>query len=98
MSKGKGERPKQLARKLRDIRLRLGLTQETMADALRLQGVTAYTGYIGVYETGHRMPGVLTLLAYANLAGISTDILINDNLELPAKIPTRTAIRAGSSN
>jgi transcriptional regulator with XRE-family HTH domain len=89
MGKAKTERPKHLAKKLKEIRLQLGLTQETMADALRLQGVMAYTGYIGVYETGHRTPGLLTVFAYARLAGISSDLLLDDKADLPARLPAK---------
>jgi hypothetical protein len=34
------------------------------------------------WEEGTRQPDLLTLLAYARIAGISTDVLIDDDLEL----------------
>ena len=47
---------------------------------------TALTNYrlseIG-YELGTRQPDLLVLLRYARLAGVSTDVLIDDKLKLP---------------
>ena len=40
-------------------------------------------GTISRYETGRREPSLLVLLEYARLAGISTDVLIDDRLNLP---------------
>ncbi|HEU4767723.1 MAG TPA: helix-turn-helix transcriptional regulator [Pyrinomonadaceae bacterium] len=37
-----------------------------------------YYGRISDYETGKRYPTVLTLLAYARLAGIHVDALVDD--------------------
>jgi hypothetical protein len=39
---------------------------------------------ISTYETGQREPSLLLLLEYARLAGISTDVLIDNKLKLPA--------------
>jgi transcriptional regulator with XRE-family HTH domain len=82
MGRAKAEQPKLLARKVKEIRLKLGFTQEEMARALEKQGVKIYRGYVGLYEIGERMPPVLIILAYAKVAGISTDQLIDDRLEL----------------
>ena len=82
---GKVEQPKRLAEKLRRIRLKLGLSQTGMAQALEKRGVKIQRGYIGNYEIKARVPSLLILLAYAEVAGISTDKLINDKLDLPAK-------------
>ena len=34
-------------------------------------------------------PPLPVLLAYAKLAGVSTDVLIDDELDLPAKLPAK---------
>lgn len=34
------------------------------------------------WETGKRQPDLTSLLAYARLVGVSTDVLIDDNQEL----------------
>ncbi|HEV7642359.1 MAG TPA: helix-turn-helix transcriptional regulator [Pyrinomonadaceae bacterium] len=85
MGHGKQEHPKRLTEKLIRIRTKLGLSQTEMARALEKQGVKAYPGYVARYETGDRVPGLLTTGAYAEIAGISADKLINDKLDLPAK-------------
>jgi transcriptional regulator with XRE-family HTH domain len=82
---GKQERPEDLAKKLIKIRAKLGLSQTGMANALERHGVKATRGYVSRYELGMRIPGLLTIVAYAEIAGISTDKLINDKLDLPAK-------------
>ena len=93
MSSKKPEQPKRIANKVTEIRLRLGFTQEQMALALReraAKGVLIYDGYIGLYELGKRTPLPLVILAYARVAGISTDILIDDELDLPKKLPGKS--------
>lgn len=41
---------------------------------------------ISQYELGTREPSLLVLLAYARLAKVSVDVLIDDELDLPQKI------------
>lgn len=72
-------KPKRLARKLLAIRKHLGLSQTEMARALELK--TAYTSVSG-YERGKREPDLIVLLRYAQLAGISTDVLIDDKFTI----------------
>jgi hypothetical protein len=48
------------------------------------------------YELGTREPPLPILLKYARLVGISTDVLIDDELNLPGRLlkgTTREAIR-----
>ena len=73
-------RPKNLSRKLLAIRKRLDVSQTEMARLLDLD--VAYTAVSG-YELGTRQPDLLVLLRYARLAGVSTDVLIDDKLKLP---------------
>jgi transcriptional regulator with XRE-family HTH domain len=79
------EQPKKLAEKLLRIRMKLGLSQVGMANALEKQDVKAYPGYIARYELGERIPGPLTMLAYAKIARVSMEQLVDDELNLPAK-------------
>jgi len=73
-------RPKNLNRKLLAIRNKLDVSQTEMARLLDLD--VAYTAISG-YELGTRQPDLLVLLRYARLAGVSTDVLIDDKLKLP---------------
>jgi transcriptional regulator with XRE-family HTH domain len=71
--------PKKLSRKLLTIRQRLGVSQTEMAKLLKLE--ISYTA-VSAYELGTREPDLLTLLQYARVAGISTDVLIDDKMKL----------------
>jgi transcriptional regulator with XRE-family HTH domain len=79
------ERPEHLANKLREIRIRLGLSQNALIDQIGLTG-KLYQDYISGYERNLREPTLPVLLRYARLAGVSTDVLIDDTLKLPAKL------------
>jgi hypothetical protein len=49
-----------------------------------------YPGHISLYEGGQREPPLPVLLRYARIAGVYVDVLIDDELDLPAKIPAKT--------
>lgn len=78
------KRPKRLARKLALIREREGVTQAVMATRLRKHGAekATHSGYVADFENERRIPSLLTLLAYARIAKVSTDYLIDDGLDL----------------
>lgn len=75
--------PKRLAAKLVQIRTQLELTQEQMAEKIKRVQSPPDSGAISRFETGQREPSLLVILEYAKLAGISTDVLIDDKLHLP---------------
>ncbi len=72
-----------MAEKLLRIRLKLGLSQTKMAEALEQYGVKVYRGYISFYVNEERLPPILVVLAYAKLAKVSIDVLIDDERDLP---------------
>ena len=78
-------RPKRLPEKLRQIRLALGLSQTEMLKRLGYENRIAYHR-ISNYELGTGEPPLPVLLAYARLAGVSTDVLIDDESDLPSKL------------
>lgn len=78
-------RPKRLPEKLLQIRLALGLSQGEMLKRLELDNLTRTT--VSAYEVGTSEPPLPVLLKYSRLVGISTDVLIDDELDLPAKLP-----------
>ena len=80
-------RPARLAEKLLQIRVRLGLSQGQL---IRRLGVELNQNRISDYELGNGEPSLPLILRYARVAGISTDILIDDELDLPAKLPAKT--------
>ena len=76
-----------LADKLRDIRLALGLSQAEMCKHLGVDKLIA-SKQISTYELGKREPPLRILLQYARAANVSTDVLIDDALKLPDKMPS----------
>ena len=85
MGRTSREKPARLAGKLFQIREALGLSQN---DILSRLGLTDRLNRddVSKYERGVREPSLLVLLRYARAAGISTDVLIDDELDLPAKL------------
>jgi transcriptional regulator with XRE-family HTH domain len=79
------EKTRRLAEKLFRIRAALGLSQ---AQLLRLLDLTDYYHFtrISLWERGYREPPIKVLLRYARAVGISTDVLIDDDLDLPKKL------------
>ncbi|HXM51204.1 MAG TPA: helix-turn-helix transcriptional regulator [Pyrinomonadaceae bacterium] len=70
--------PRKLARKLRRVRIRAGLSQSEIAKEL---GVTD-RAIISQFESGKRQPSLPVLLKYARLAGVIVDALIDDKMKL----------------
>ena|SRR5687767_4491874 len=79
-------KPARLADKLRQIRNTLGLSQNGLVTHLGLQEVITYNR-ISNYEQGSREPPLPILLEYARAAGVCVDVLIDDTLDLPNKLP-----------
>lgn len=79
-------KPERLAEKLRQIRTVLGLSQSEMLKRLKADDLIAYNE-ISKYELGLREPTLLVLLQYARVAGVCPEVLIDDELDLPTKLP-----------
>ncbi len=75
--------PKKLGKKMRQIRENLGMSQRQIVEALNYKDTPLRASQISQYENGQREPTMMLVLAYARLAGISTDVLIDDKLKLP---------------
>jgi transcriptional regulator with XRE-family HTH domain len=78
--------PKKLAKKLTQIRKNLGLSQTEIVKALKYKGSPLRASQISNFEHGKREPPTMLLLAYARLAEISTDVLIDDDLDLMKRL------------
>ena len=81
-------RPKRLAEKLRYVRASLDLTQEELLRKLDIAGL-ATQSKISEFESGKRDPSLLILLQYSRLAGVHMEILADDEMDLPDKLPAR---------
>ncbi len=86
--------PGGLPQKLKSIRDAFGLTLEELGTKIEREltdggfpGIRVYTGNITEFEKGKREPQLPILLAYAQIANVYVDQLINDKLELPEKLP-----------
>ena len=88
MARGPREKPARLAEKLRQIRLALGLSQTEMLRRLGAEERMAYNR-ISEFESGKGEPSLIILLEYARVAGVCVDVLIDDELDLPAKLPAK---------
>lgn len=85
MGRAMRQRPARLAEKLTQIRLALGISQNEMISRLG-SSAEMIREEISAFELGTREPPLPVLLRYAEVAGISTDVLIDDRLELPTKL------------
>ena len=85
MSKIPRPKPKRLPEKLKQIRQSLNLSQNELLK--RLDMADGYNrSVISGYETETKEPPLPIILKYARLAEISTDVLIDDELDLPKKL------------
>jgi transcriptional regulator with XRE-family HTH domain len=82
-------KPERLAEKLRQVREALGLSQSDMWRRLGVEDLIEFR-QISAYELGTREPTLMVLLEYARAAGVPTEVLIDDNLDLPDKLPGTT--------
>ena len=81
-------KPKRLAEKLLQIRLTLDLSQDGMLMRLGLDE-SHFRSAVSGYELGTREPPLPLLLKYARLAGVCLDVLVDDELDLPASLPAK---------
>jgi transcriptional regulator with XRE-family HTH domain len=86
MARGARLKPKRLAQKLVQIRTTLNLSQNELIKELQ---VDLTQNRISEYETGTGEPPLPVLLRYARVAGVCVDVLIDEELDLPAKLPAK---------
>jgi hypothetical protein len=87
MAKSSRLKPRRVAEKLREVRMALGLSQNEMINRLGF-AEELIREELSAFERGIRQPPLGVLLGYARMAGICVDVLIDDELELPNKIPS----------
>jgi transcriptional regulator with XRE-family HTH domain len=79
-------RPRHLAKKLLQIRRSLGVSQGELVRQLGVQALIEHTT-ISKYELNKNEPPLAILLAYARLAEIPVEHIIDDELEITIRIP-----------
>ena len=79
----KRHRPNRLAEKLLQIRKALGLTQKEMAERLSKQaGVKITNRNVSKYERDKSVPYIEIVLAYARLANVEMNQIVDDDLDI----------------
>lgn len=81
-------RPNRLPAKLLQIREALGLSQSEMLRRLGYESEMV-AARISEFELGKNEPPLPVLLAYARAANVSTDVLIDDESDLPERLPSK---------
>jgi transcriptional regulator with XRE-family HTH domain len=79
-------KPARLAEKLLDIRTSLGLSQNGMVRQMGFAGEITQAE-ISMFERGIRVPSLPVLLKYARAANLYLEVLVDDSLDLPGRIP-----------
>jgi transcriptional regulator with XRE-family HTH domain len=80
-------RPARLPEKLLQIRESLGLSQNGMIKQL---DVDLTQNRISDYELGRGEPPLPLLLRYARVAGVCLERLVDDDLNLPTRLPAKS--------
>lgn len=82
--------PKRLPEKLKKIRLALHQSQRSLIKFLDAEDELIQS-HISAFEDAknNRVPSLSILLKYARAVNISTDVLIDDELDLPDRLPVR---------
>lgn len=88
MGRKSRDKPERLAEKLRAIREAFGLSQGELVKRLEA-GELIDAKHVSKFELDEREPSLLVLLRYARLAGVTIDVLADDELDLPAKLPAK---------
>jgi transcriptional regulator with XRE-family HTH domain len=75
-----------LAEKLLQIRQNLGLSQPEIVKRMGVAQMIHYTN-ISKYELDRNEPPLMILLAYAKLAQVHLEVIVDDDIDLPRKLP-----------
>ena len=79
-------KPERLAEKLLQIRTGLGLSQPELLRRLGFEELIDYRR-ISEFELGYAEPPLPVLLRYAQIGGVYVEDIIDDELDLPARLP-----------
>jgi transcriptional regulator with XRE-family HTH domain len=87
MARTKRRKPA-LAEKLRHIRVVMGLSQNQMIGRMGLTG-KILREEISDFERNKRIPPLEVILQYARAANVTVEALIDDEIALPEKLPSK---------
>lgn len=86
MGKTPRMKPRRLPEKLRQIRERLGLSQNGLIHQLGFEGLLVQASISG-YESGTREPPLPVLLRYSEVSGVWLNSIVDDTVDLPETLP-----------
>lgn len=86
MGRRRRMKPERLAEKLLQIRNAFGLSQPELLRRLGFEELIDYRR-ISEFELGESEPPLPVLLVYARTAGVHIEDIVDDELDLPAKLP-----------
>lgn len=89
MGRAARSKPIYLGEKLLRIRQVLGLSQDGMVERLSASD-TLTSASISAYELGQREPPLKVMLEYAHMGNVYLDVLADDEIALPEKLPANT--------
>jgi len=79
-------RPRRLAEKLLQIRQSLELSQTELLKCMGVEDLIRYSA-ISKYELDKNEPPLIVLLAYARVAQVHLEEIVDDEIDLPRKLP-----------
>lgn len=88
MGKTPRMKPSRLPTKLREIRERLGLSQNELIHRLGY-GDALVQASISGYESGTREPPLPILLRYSEISGLWLNSIVDDTVDIPEELPCR---------
>jgi transcriptional regulator with XRE-family HTH domain len=90
------QKPRRLAEKLLHIRKALNLSQNEMIARLGFSG-ELIQAHISAYERKreNRIPPLGVVLQYARCAGVTMEMIVDDSLDLPDKLPLKAQGQKG---
>jgi transcriptional regulator with XRE-family HTH domain len=74
--------PRKLGRKMKQIRERFGMSQREIVTALNYRDTPLRASQISQYENSQREPTMMLVLAYARLARVPMEALVDDKMKL----------------
>lgn len=90
------QKPRRLAEKLLHIRKALNLSQNEMIARLGFSG-ELIQAHISAYERKreNRIPPLGVVLQYARCAGVTMEMIVDDSVDLPDKLPLKAQGQKG---
>ena len=100
MGQKRRTQPEQLKIKLKTIRIEMEASQQKMAELLKhyAPNEVIVPGHVSDFESGKREPSLPVLLAYSKLSGLSINVLVDDELDLPEHVPATKARQSRKQN